>query len=95
VVSVLEVGEDGGDERLEQLGLGEPAEEPQRDAADVLVRALQVVAEILADEDHLREDLSRGSVALVDGLEVEEEQLLDSVVVAGLHVADDGDEEVR
>jgi len=39
----------------------------------------------------------RGGVALVDGLEVEEEEQLppDGVVVAGLHVADDGDEEVR
>jgi len=95
VVAVVEVGEDGGDERLEQLGLGEAAEEAQRDAADVLVGALEVVAEVLADEEHLREDLARGGVALVDGLEVEEEELLDGVVVAGLDVADEGDEEVR
>jgi hypothetical protein len=53
--------------------------------------------EVLADEDHLREDssgASAGGVALVDGFEVEEQQLLDGVVVAGLHVADHGDDEV-
>jgi len=50
---MLEVGKHGRHERLEHLGLGEPAEEAQGDAADVLVGALEVVAKVLADEDHL------------------------------------------
>jgi hypothetical protein len=95
LVAVLEVGEHGRDERLQQLGFGEAAEEPQRDAPDVLFGAMQAVAEVLADEYHLQEDSSgAGAVTLVDGLEVEEEQLLDGVVIARLHVADHSDEEV-
>ena len=39
--------------RLEHLGLGERTEKPQGDTADVLVGALEVVAKVLADEDHL------------------------------------------
>lgn len=92
VVAVVEVLEDGGHERLEHLGLGEAAEEAEGDAADVLVGVVEVVAEVLADEDHLRE-APAGGVALVDDLEVEEEQLLDGVVLGGEDVADDGDEE--
>jgi hypothetical protein len=78
--------------RLEHLRLGEAAEEAQRDAADALVGVLQVVAEVLADEDHLRQDAA-GGVALVDDLEVEEQQLLDGEVLGREDVADDGDEE--
>ena len=92
-VAVLEVGEDGRDERLNDLGLVEAAEEAERDAADVLIGVLEIVAEILADEDHLREDLAAG-VSLLDDLEVEEEELLNGVVLGGEYVADDGDEEL-
>uniref|UniRef100_A0A0E0KZW5 Uncharacterized protein n=1 Tax=Oryza punctata TaxID=4537 RepID=A0A0E0KZW5_ORYPU len=93
VVAVVKVGDDGRDERLEQLGLVEVAKEAERDTVDVLVGMLQVVAEVLADEDHLWEDLAGGSVALVDDLEVEEE-LLVGVVLGGEDIADDDDEEV-
>lgn len=91
---MFEVGENGGNERLDDLGLVESAEESEGDAADVLVGMLEVVAEILADEDHLREDLA-ARISLVDDLEVEEEELLDGVVLGGENVADDGDEELR
>jgi len=92
-VAMLEVGEDGGDERLNDLRLIEAAEETEGDAADVLVGVLEVVAEILADEDHLGEDFASG-IGLVNDLEVEEEKLLDGVVLGGEDVADDGDEEL-
>ena len=91
---MFEVGENGGNERLDDLGLVESAEESEGDAADVLVGMLEVVAEILADEDHLREDLA-ARIGLVDDLEIEEEELLDGVVLGGENVADDGDEELR
>ncbi|GMN48127.1 hypothetical protein TIFTF001_017308 [Ficus carica] len=92
-VAVLEIGENGRDERLDDLGLVEAAEEAESDAADVLVGMLEVVAEVLADEDHLREDFASG-VGLVDDLQVEEEKLLDGVVLGGEDIADDGDEQL-
>lgn len=67
-VRVLEIGDDGGHNRLEQLRLAEPAEEPQRDAANVFVGVLEVVAEVVGDEDHLRDDLAGGLVPLVHDL---------------------------
>lgn len=48
-VAMLEVREDGRDERLDDLRLIEAAEEAEGDAADVLVGVLEVVAEVLAD----------------------------------------------
>lgn len=93
-MAVLEVGENGRNERLDDLGLVEAAEEAESDAADVLVGVLEVVAEVLADEDHLREHLA-ARIGLVDDLEVEEEELLHRVILGGEHVADDGDEELR
>lgn len=39
---------------------------------------VEVVAEILVDEDNLREGIARGGVTLVDDMEVEEELLLDN-----------------
>jgi hypothetical protein len=48
---VLQAGQDGGNERLQDLLLADAAQEAQRDAADVLVGVLQVVAQVLADED--------------------------------------------
>ncbi len=50
-VPVLQVGQDGGHQRLQDLLLADAAQEAQRDAADVLVGVLQVVAQVLADED--------------------------------------------
>ena len=91
-VAVLEVREDARDQRLQDLFLCDLAEEAQRLPPEELVGVLQVVAEVLADEDHLGQDLPVGG-RLLDGLEVQEQQLLDVVVVAGKHVADDGDEE--
>lgn len=92
-MAVLQILDNRRDQWLDDLDLVEAAEEPERDAADVLVGVLEVVAEVLADEDHLGEDLAAG-VGLVDDLEVEEEELLDGVVLAGEDVADDGDEEL-
>lgn len=48
-MAVLEVGEDGWDERLDDLRLIEAAEEAESDTADVLIGVLKVVAEVLAD----------------------------------------------
>jgi hypothetical protein len=48
---VVQVGQDGGHERLQDLLLPDAREEAQRDAADVLVGVLQVVAQVLADQD--------------------------------------------
>ncbi|QCD77371.1 hypothetical protein DEO72_LG1g994 [Vigna unguiculata] len=52
-VAMLEVREDGRDERLDDLRLIEAVEEAEGDAADVLVRVLEVVAEVLADPGEL------------------------------------------
>lgn len=93
-MAVLQIGEDGRDQGLDDLGLVEAAQEPERDAANVLVWVLEVVAEVLADEDHLREDFAPG-VGLLDDLQVEQEELLDGVVLGGKHVANDGDEQLR
>ena len=48
---VLQVLEDAGRERLQDLLLLDPAQEAQRDAPDVLVGVHQVVAQVLADQD--------------------------------------------
>lgn len=92
-MAVLQIGENRRDQRLDDLGLVQSAEKSQRNASDVLVRVLKIVAEVLADEDHLREDLAFGVGFLYD-LKVEEEELLDCVVLGGQYVSDDGDEEL-
>lgn len=46
---MLEIGQDGGNQRLDDLGLVDTAKEAESDAADVLVRVLEIVAEVLAD----------------------------------------------
>lgn len=68
-MAVLNVGKDGGNEGLNDLGLGKAAEEAEGDASDVLIRVLEVVPEILADKDHLRQDAASG-VGLVNDLKV-------------------------
>ena len=50
-VPVLQAGQDGGYQRLQDLLLPDSAQEAQGDAPDVLVGVLQVVAQILADQD--------------------------------------------
>ena len=50
-VSVLQAGQDGGNERLQDLLLPDAAQEPQRGAPDVLVGVLQVVPQVLADQN--------------------------------------------
>ena len=50
-VPVLQASQDGGNERLQDLLFPDAAQEAQRDAPDVLVGMLQVVAQVLADED--------------------------------------------
>ena len=93
-MAVLEVGQDRRQKRLDDLGLVEAAEEPERDAAYELVGVLEVVAEVLANEDHFWEYFSLG-IGFLDELEVEQEEFLDGVVLRREDVADDGDEELR
>lgn len=93
-VAVLQVGHDRRDERFDDLRLLDAAQEAQRDAADVFVRVLQVVAQVLADEDHLRQDAPVGP-RLLDDLHVQQKQLLHRVVLRRQHVAHDGDEDLR
>ncbi|QCD76624.1 hypothetical protein DEO72_LG4g2239 [Vigna unguiculata] len=52
-VVMLEVGEDGRDEKLDDLRLIEATEETEGDAANVLVGVLEVVAEVLAYQREL------------------------------------------
>lgn len=59
-MAVLEIRQDRGQKRLDDLGLVEAAEEPERDAAYELVGVLEVVAEVLANEDHFWEYFSLG-----------------------------------
>ena len=48
---MFQAGQDGGDQRLQDLLLPDAAQKAQCDAPDVLVGVLQVVAQVLADED--------------------------------------------
>ena len=48
---MLQAGQDGGYQRLQNLLLPDSAQEAQGDAPDVLVGMLQVVTQILADQD--------------------------------------------
>ena len=50
-VPVVKAGKDGGYERLKDLHLPYPAEEPQGDAPQVLVGVLKVVPKVLADKN--------------------------------------------
>ena len=93
-MAVLEVGQDRRQKRLDDLGLVEAAEEPERDAADELIRVLEVVAEVLANEDHFGKNFSLG-IGFLNELEVEQEEFLDGVVLGREDIADDGDEELR
>ena len=91
-VPVLQVGQDAGHQRLQDLGLLQAAQEAQRHRPQVLVRRLQVVAQVLADEDHLRQRLAVLPRLLYD-LQVQQQQLLHSVVLRRQHVAHNGDED--
>ncbi|KAK7255041.1 hypothetical protein RIF29_28443 [Crotalaria pallida] len=62
--------------------------------SDVFVRVLEVVAEVLTEEDHLREDIA-ARIGLVNDLKVEKEEPLNDAVLGGEDVADDGDEKLR
>ena len=48
---MLQAGQDGGNQRLQNLLLAYPAQEAQRDTPNVLIGVLQIVAQILADQD--------------------------------------------
>lgn len=48
---MLQAGQDGGDEGLQNLLFPDAAQEAQRHTPDVLIGMLQVVAQVLADED--------------------------------------------
>jgi hypothetical protein len=90
--AMLKVLEDGGDEGLEELGLVEAAEEAQGDAANKLIGMLEEVTKGLADEDHFGQNSAR-CIYAVNKLQVEEQQLLHGVVLAGQHVSHHRDED--
>lgn len=90
---MLEARDDGRDQRLEDLRLLDPAQETEGGTAEELVRVLEVVAEVLADEDHLRQQLTL-RVRLLDDLHVQQEQLLHVLVLRGEHEPHDGDEDL-
>lgn len=92
-VTVLNVGENGGNERFDDLSLGKAAEESERHTSDILVRMLQVIPQVLTDENHLRQDAT-GGISLVDYLKIEKEELLDRVVLRRKDVTDDCDEKL-
>ena len=79
-VAVVEALLDRRHERLEDLGLLDLAQEAQHAAAHVLVRVVQVVAQRVAHEDHLGQQLAR-RVILRHDLPVEHDHLLELVVV--------------
>ena len=84
-----------GIEGLEDLRLGDSGiGTPERGAAQKLVRMLEVVAQVLADKDHLGEDLAV-LVRLLDDLHVQKQELLHILVVAGKDEAHDGDKDLR
>mmetsp|Transcript_9026 Transcript_9026/g.31070 ORF Transcript_9026/g.31070 Transcript_9026/m.31070 type:complete len:642 (+) Transcript_9026:3130-5055(+) len=93
-VPVLEVAEDRRDQRLQDLELLDTAQEAQGDAPEVLVRVLQVVPKVLADQYHLWQKLSL-RVLLLQLLEVQQQELLNRVVLAGEHVPHDCHKELR
>lgn len=55
---------DGGHQRLKQLRLAELAEEAEHGPAHVLVGVVQVVAQGVAHQNHLVEELLGGAVVL-------------------------------
>ena len=87
-VAVLETGARRRQQRLNQLGLAQLAQEAQRVAANVLVGVLQVVADAVADQDHLLLELA-GRVELGADLVVEVEQLLERLGLGRHHEPDD------
>lgn len=68
----------------------------ENEAANVVVGVTEIVAEFVGDEDQLwREGLEFGPRNVHDdGLQVEKEKLLESVVLGGEDVAYDGDQEM-
>jgi hypothetical protein len=48
---MLQVGQDAGHQRLQDLLLADAGEEAQGDPPDVLIGVLQVVPEVLANQD--------------------------------------------
>lgn len=78
----------------EGTDLGDPREEAQRDASDVLIRVLEVVPQVLADENHLRQELA-GLVRLLNHLKIQQQKLLYLVIVAGQNIPDQRYEERR
>ena len=78
----------------EGTDLGDPREEAQRYASDVLIRVLEVVPQVLADENHLRQELA-GLVRLLNHLQIQQQKLLHLVIVAGQNIPDQRYEESR
>ena len=57
-LAVVQARKDGRYEGLQDLLLVNAAEEAERNTSQVLVRVLEVVPQILANQDHLREELA-------------------------------------
>nr|GME10148.1 hypothetical protein DEO72_LG1g994 [Ipomoea batatas] len=52
---VLQVAHDGRNQRFNDINLIQAAKEPQSNSTDVLIRMLQIIPQVLADQDHLRD----------------------------------------
>lgn len=92
-VTVFETGSGGGEERFDELGFAELAEEAKGVASDVFVRMLEVVPYAVAYQDHLLLQLP-GGVELGADLVVEVEQLLEGLRFGGHDEADDVHEQL-
>ena len=91
-VAVGQVLLDGSHPRLDKLGLLHLGHEAEGAAPDVLVRVVQVVQDLVAHQDELRQQFAL-EVDLVDDLEVHERELLEDVVLLRQHEPNDGHQE--
>lgn len=92
-VAVLQTLSGGGEERLNELGFSELAQEAKSVSPDVLVGVLQVVSDTVADQDHFLLQLAIG-VELGANLVVKVQQLLQSLVLRGHDESNDVHEQV-
>mmetsp|Transcript_3100 Transcript_3100/g.8470 ORF Transcript_3100/g.8470 Transcript_3100/m.8470 type:complete len:332 (-) Transcript_3100:112-1107(-) len=92
-VPVLQVAQYRRNQRLQDLKLLDPAQEPQRHSPQVLVRVLEVVPQVLADQYHLRKEFPI-AVLLLQLLQVQKQQLLDRVILTRKDVSHDRHEQL-
>jgi len=91
---MFQVRQNGRDQRLDELCLIQPCQEAQRHSPYVLVRVLQVIPQVLADQNHLRQDLTP-RIRLVDDLQIQQQQLLHGVILRWQNVAHNCNEKRR